>query len=194
MEIRGTFTDLDHHQTLAGLAIVVVLVVGAIVVTGDGMTDTRTAPDGMNDTSANYTDWRQAPLETVRGGEEFTIGGLGPPVIVEMFAVWCGVCTKQQREFIAYRQREDAATIVSLNVDPSEDRQTVADHADGNGFDWRYAIAPTRMTDLMLDQYGSVIVHPPSVPAVLVCANGTRLLPTGVKSPDKLASEVAAGC
>jgi len=181
------------------IGIVGLVVVGAVLSAGPGTGPQAPVPDSTasgedrtNDSAG--TDWRQVELEAVRDGERFTIDGLEPPVLVESFAVWCSTCTRQQRELIEYRQRDDAATVVSLNTDPNEDAATVADHADGNGFDWRYAIAPPEMTRSMIDRYGEVIIQAPAVPTVLVCANGTRLLPTGVKPPEKIASAVSAGC
>lgn len=142
-------------------------------------------------------DWRTATLTDVRSGEEFTVDDLASdrPVLLETFAVWCSTCLRQQKQLRAYHESVgDDVVSVSLDVDPNEDAPKVRRHLEEHGFDWRYAVAPSEVTQSLVDQFGQSIAHPPSAPVVLVCPDGSRRLPDGVKSADALRQQVADGC
>ncbi|MCJ7429437.1 MAG: thioredoxin domain-containing protein [Candidatus Nanohaloarchaeota archaeon QJJ-5] len=138
-------------------------------------------------------DWKTTELTPVDGDTSFTIDTLEKPVLVESFAVWCTTCTRQQQE-IKQLLTETNVSVVSLDVDPNEEPALVRDHIEEHGFGWRYAIAPSAMTQQMVADYGTSITNPPSAPAVLVCENSTRRLPNGVKPASKLQDEINAGC
>jgi thiol-disulfide isomerase/thioredoxin len=138
-------------------------------------------------------DWYEATLTDVNTDEEFTIAGLADrPVLVEPFAVWCGNCLSQQKTMIEFHdQVGDAVHSVALNVDPNEDASKVREHAERNGFDWRYAIAPPSVTDSLKNQFGQDILIPPQVPMVLICPDGTvERLKNGHKEPAFLESAI----
>jgi peroxiredoxin len=132
-------------------------------------------------------------LEDVNSGETFTVAELEKPVLVETFAVWCPTCTNQQREIREFHEQSNT-TSVSLNVDSNEDEEQITRHTEENGFDWRYAVSPPELTRILVNEYGTTIANPPSAPAILVCENGTRRLPNGVKPVSKLQEEVEKGC
>lgn len=169
------------HLVLVAVAGVVVFG-GAVTLYGGGVQETRSVGD-----------WQEVKLEDVSTGKTFTVAELEKPVLVETFAVWCPTCTRQQKEIKKYHRQYDANS-VSLDVDPNEDASKVRSHIQRHGFGWRYAVAPPQMTKLLIDRYGNSIVHPPSSPMILVCENGTRRLPDGVKPVSKLREEVEAGC
>lgn len=148
--------------------------------------------DGTGE-ATNATDWREVPLEDVSTGETFTVAELEKPVLVETFAVWCPTCTRQQKE-VQELHRQSGITSVSLDTDPNEDAAKIRQHLNRHGFDWRYAVAPSELTRSLVREHGRVMVNPPSAPMVLVCENGTRKLPTGVKPASKLQEEVEKGC
>lgn len=140
--------------------------------------------------------WRDTRLRDVRTDEEFSVADFaGTPVLMEFFAVWCPVCTNQQKQIAALHDRMDGVVSISLNTDPNEDAAKVREHLDRHGFDWRYAVAPAEMTDQLVDQFGAVIADPPSAPVVMVCGDGrARRLPNGVKPPDELQAAIETGC
>lgn len=141
--------------------------------------DTTTAsPDDEPGTSTTAPTWRELELTDVLSGETFTVGGfVGQPVLLEFFAVWCPVCTAQQkavREALAHRPE---LVPISLNVDPNEGEDQVREHVQAHdGFDWRYAVASTTMTHRLIQEFGSVIANPPAAPVVRVCPDGTASL------------------
>ncbi|AWB26519.1 TlpA family protein disulfide reductase [Halococcoides cellulosivorans] len=151
--------------------------------------DAESAENGAADGSTD-ADWQEMELTSVRCADPFTIGSLDPPVVVETFAVWCPTCSAQQQNM----RDLEGVTRVSLNVDPNESRDIVREHAAGNGFDWRYAIAPEPMTSALIDAFDGAIVHPPSTPIVVVCADGSTIYRSGsLKSADEIES-LAAEC
>jgi thiol-disulfide isomerase/thioredoxin len=120
----------------------------------------------------------------------------GRPVILESFAVWCPTCTSQQENLKdMHKEVGDSVVSVSLDTDPNEDEDTVKEHAESNGFDWRYSISPTELTDMLIDEFGYGIISAPSVPIVLICEDQSyRMLDSGKKSVDELKEELEAGC
>jgi cytochrome oxidase Cu insertion factor (SCO1/SenC/PrrC family) len=163
--------------------------------TGGAPTDTDAA-GVTTSTPSVVDDWRAVELTDVRSGEAFTVGGFGgSPVLVEFFAVWCPVCTSQQREVGTLVERRNDLVAVSLNVDPNEDADQVREHAEKEGFDWRYAVAPPAMTKALIDEFGAVVTNAPAAPVVRICSDRTATLVDGrgLKSADAL--EVAFdGC
>jgi hypothetical protein len=139
--------------------------------------------------------WRTTELTDVRTGESFRIADLDTPLLLETFAVWCSTCLAQQREMKAYHEGAGAdVASVTLNVDPNEDAGRVRDHLERHGFDWRYAVSPAEVTNSLVEEFGSSMTVPPQAPVVVVCADGARRLPDGVKSAGDLASAVDQGC
>lgn len=134
--------------------------------------------------------WRTKELTDVLTGETFTIGELEPPVLVENFAVWCPVCTRQQKQVGALLDQRDDVTAVSINVDANEDAETVREHADTEGFDWPFAVAPPEVTTSLRDAFGTTVLNPPSAPIVRVCADSTTLLSGRVRSASELADSI----
>lgn len=143
------------------------------------------------------TSWLDIQLKDVNSGESFTLSDFkGTPVLLESFAVWCPLCTKQQRETKKLHEDVgDSIISIALDTDPNEDEAAVKSHAKNNGFDWRYVISPRELTQALVDEFGSGVVSAPSVPVILVCADqSSRLLKRGVKSAEVLKQEVAKGC
>ena len=154
---------------------------------GSGGTDER-ASGGTTD--GGESGWRATELTTVRGEESFTLDGLEPPVVVQSFAVWCPKCGRQSEELAALA---DSTTVVGLNTDSNEDAERVRQHAERNGFDWRFAVAPAEMTDSLVEAFGPTVVNAPSTPLVVVCEGGTTFDAGDVRSAEAVRSLVD-GC
>lgn len=148
---------------------------------------------GSNGADAGGSSWQDVRLQDVNSGEFFTIGGLEKPLLVETFAVWCPTCTNQQNEIKKLKNRSNI-TSVSLDVDPNEDEQQIKRHTEENGFDWRYAVSPSRLTRMLIQEYGNSIANPPSAPVIVVCDNTTDRLSNGVKTASTLQKEVRRVC
>jgi thiol-disulfide isomerase/thioredoxin len=136
-------------------------------------------------------------LTDVATGKIFRISDFsGKPVLLESFAVWCPTCTEQQKQTKEFEARVgDAVVHVSLDTDPNEDEDRVREHIEANGFDWYYAVSPIELTNSLRDEFGNTIISAPLVPMILVCPDqSTRLLRSGIKTPEDLLSEVDRGC
>lgn len=129
--------------------------------------------------------WRTREVTDVLTDETFAVADFeGRPVMLEFFAVWCPVCTRQQSTMADLLTREENAVIVSINTDPNEDRETVQQHANENGFDWRYVVAPEELTASFVDRFGATITSPPSAPVVRICPDGRANLVQGLGHKD----------
>lgn len=137
-------------------------------------------------------------LTDVRSGETFTLGELAAadgPVLLEPMAVWCTTCLSQQREVV---QAHEAGhfTSVSLDVDLSESPEQLAEFADREGFDWRFAMADAGLYRTLQDRFGVGVTNPPSTPLIVIEPDGmVRPLEfgRGVRSAEQLLAEVGAG-
>ena len=139
------------------------------------------------------SDWMLIPLEDVRTGETFTLSEIADrPVLLEIFAVWCPTCTKQQKEVQKlHRELGDSFISVSLDVDPNEDAARGKDHAETHGFEWFYAASPPELTRNLMKEFGTIIVSAPASPMLLISQDrGVRLLDRGVKSAARLKDEL----
>lgn len=136
----------------------------------------------------NLAFWLDAELTDISAGETFSISEFrGKPVLVESFAVWCPICTRQQQEL--KKVKESGADIVSvaINTDPNEDEARVRGHIERHGFDWHYAVASAEVTDSLIEEFGFGIVNAPQAPVILVCGDQTvHKLRNGVKPADEL--------
>lgn len=135
-------------------------------------------------------------LIDVRSGERFTLGQISTdgPVLVETMAVWCTTCLSQQRQVVAAHELADFRS-VGIDVDPNERADELADYAEREGFDWRFAMADTALVKLLTDAYGFAVTNPPSTPTFVITTDGRiRALDFGrVRSAEELVAELGAG-
>lgn len=151
---------------------------------------------GDSGDSGDATAWRTTELTDVLTDETFTVETLPKPVLLETFAVWCSTCLRQQKQIRTLHERigTDAVTSVTLNTDPNEDAATVRNHAEEEGFDWRYAVSPPEVTNALVESFGETVTVPPKAPVIVVCEDGARRLRDGVKSAGDLESALERGC
>ena len=140
--------------------------------------------------------WLATELTDVASGETFTLAEFaGTPILLESFAVWCPICTNQQKQVRALHEEVgDEVVSIALNTDPNEDRDLVAAHITRHGFDWRYAVAPAELILALKEEFGVGILNAPSAPMVLICPDQSmrEMLKRGVKRPAFLQEQVAA--
>ena len=137
--------------------------------------------------------WTDITLEDVTTGETFKISDFrGKKVVLETFAVWCSICTKQQKEIKKLHGRiGDDFVSITVGVDPNEDADKVRAHVKRNGFDWLYAVASPEMTRSLIDEFGTMVINAPAAPIIIIDEDGeARLLGRGIKSVEKLEKEI----
>ena len=148
---------------------------------------------GSNLTAETVRAWMDIPLVDVQSGQKFTIAEIADkPILLEMFAVWCPTCTKQQKQVqLLHEELGDSFISISLDVDPNEDELQVLNHIQENGFDWIYAISPVELTRRLVEEYGIIVVSAPALPMLLIQPGPEpRLLGRGIKSVDRLKEEL----
>lgn len=138
-------------------------------------------------------DFEKIELKDVRTNQKFTISEFDKPVLLESFAVWCPVCTKQQEEIKKLHEDEEFKNkfiSISLDTDPNEDEQKVLKYTQKNNFNWIFAISPPEITKSLIDEFGNNFVNAPQAPVVLICNNKFKQLKSGIKSAAKLKEEI----
>ncbi|MEX1156443.1 MAG: TlpA family protein disulfide reductase [Chloroflexota bacterium] len=135
-------------------------------------------------------------LIDVRSGDAFTLRQLASdkPVLLETIAIWCTTCLAQQREVVRAHGSADFHA-VGIDVDPNERPDDLARYAEGEGFDWRFAMADAELVKLLTDAYGFGVTNPPSTPTFVIGTDGrVRALEFGrVRSAEELVTELGAG-
>jgi len=118
-----------------------------------------------------------APLTDVTTGEQFRIADLaasGKVVFVETMAIWCSNCRAQQVAATAAFQELDPARVdwVVIDVETAETADALARYRDQNGFPFRYAVADTALSRALADQFGDVVLSPPTVNVIILGTDG----------------------
>lgn len=163
---------------------------GGSVDAGSGSDDSTATATSTTDAGSD-TDWQSIELSTVRGDETFTVGSLEPPTIIHSFAVWCPKCERLSNQLTAI---EGEYTILGLNTDPNENAAKVRTYAEENDFGWRFAVAPTDLTDALVARFGSTVVNAPSTPVIVVCGDGTATFLSGDDSTRPIIRDAAEEC
>lgn len=180
----------------AGLMAGLFLAAGATGATAQSAEATRSADATQSAEAAPAVAWLGVELTDVRTEETFTLAQFAEkPLLLETFAVWCGVCTYQQQQIDALHDEVgDSVVSVALNTDPNESQTQISRHLDRHGFDWRYAVSPVELSRSLRDEFGVSVLHPPSAPVILICPGQTErtLLRLGAKRPAFLQERIAA--
>lgn len=139
--------------------------------------------------------WMKTDLVDVNSGKTFTIDSFkGKVILVEMFAIWCPTCLRQQKEVMALYDNlgmSEDLVLVGLDVDPNEDAAAVKEYTGKHGFSWYYAVAPVDVAREIGNLYGSQFLNPPSAPILLIDRDGKVVpLETGLKNVEKLKNSV----
>jgi thiol-disulfide isomerase/thioredoxin len=141
--------------------------------------------------------WATAELVDVTTGEAFRISDLaGKVVIVETMAIWCTSCRAQQANVEQALERLPAGRVayVLLDVDPSENAESLARYREQYGYTGRYVIATADVARALAADFGDQFLSPPSTPIVVIAADGTLVRTDfGQKSADELVDIAIAG-
>jgi thiol-disulfide isomerase/thioredoxin len=169
-------------RPLASALLVVAFVISACS-SGGGQSDSRATADEA---------WRTALLRDVVKGEEFRIADLqGKVVAIEAMAIWCTTCRVQQGEALAAlgQVASPAVVYISLDVDPNERAQDLADYATREGFGWRFVVASAEVSRSLAATFGDQILSPPATPLVILGPDGHLIEKhTGIKGAGDLAA------
>jgi len=131
--------------------------------------------DGAGDAAIGNELWRTATLRDVVTGEEFRIKDLeGKVVAIEAMAIWCINCRAQQLEAQAAIDQVASSDVVyiSLDVDPNERIEDLADYARREGFGWRFVVAPPEVSRSLAATFGDQVLSPPATPLVVLGPDG----------------------
>lgn len=140
--------------------------------------------------------WQQITLSNARTGEMFTLADFaGKTVFVEPMATWCGNCRRQLTNVrdAKLRLSDDEVVFIALSVETNIDDGALADYADGQVFDWLFAVLSPDMLRQLVDEFGRVIANPPATPHFIIRADGTSTeLVTGIEPADQIVSQIVA--
>jgi thiol-disulfide isomerase/thioredoxin len=138
--------------------------------------------------------WQSLPLTDVRDGASFTLADFaGKTVYVEPMATWCTNCRMQLFNVQQARTSLSEAdfVFVGLSVETNLDQASLAQYAQGFGFDWAFAVASPELLQSLVDEFGRAIINPPSTPHFIIRPDGTfGELVTGIDTADQLVSRL----
>ena len=164
--VHATVTEFGYRAVMRVIGVTLATI--SLVLAGCAASPESAPP------SSDPSALRALVLVDVRTGAEFTLGQLAAerPVLLETMAIWCTNCRGQQRQVVDAHDLADFES-VSLDVDPNERPDDLADYADREGFDWRFAVADGDMVQLLRGQFGSAVLNPPSMPKILFRTDGS---------------------
>jgi thiol-disulfide isomerase/thioredoxin len=119
--------------------------------------------------------WATAGLVDVTTGETFRIADhAGQVIIIETMAIWCPSCRAQQNDVHAALDDLPADTVeyIVLDIDPSEQADSLAAYREDNRYTGTYAIAGPDVARALAGEFGDQVLNPPSTPIVIVGADG----------------------
>lgn len=158
-----------------------------------GMDEAET-PAG-SEPMAGLPAWQQLALTDARSGQTFTLADFaGQKVFVEPMATWCSNCRQQLGNVREARaQLGEEVVFIGLSVETALDQASLAQYADGAGFDWTFAVMTPELLQALADQFGRAIANPPATPHFIISADGSFTdLMTGIDSPDQLIAQIQA--
>jgi len=148
------------------------------------------------DQEAAMGDWQEVPLEDVMTGEEFTIAEIDRPVVIHTFATYCPTCNSHQDGVSdGYGDVDDEIAFVDLSVDQNDDPADVREHAEDNGHEWRFGVAPSEVTSDLIDAFGQSVTTPSQSPLMSICPD--RSAPAALNKPatvEEIQTAVETGC
>jgi len=139
-------------------------------------------------------DWHNTTLVDARTGESFTLADFaGQTVFVEPMATWCTNCRSQLGRVAQARFDLDPEqhVFIALSLEPGLSNDTLANYADGLGFDWTFAVIPPDLLSALSDEFGRAIRSAPNTPHFVIRPDGSfTSLSTGSKSVDQIVEEM----
>lgn len=213
-ELRRT-TSATIHCRLLSAALIALFVLAACTGSADlatpipggsagssassaAITPTEALPGspGLPETSAAATllldrPWATAALTNVETGQTFRIADFvasGKVVFLETMAIWCTKCLAQQIEATAAFKELDPARVewIAIDVESSETAEALARYREQNGFPFTYVIADAEFARALVDEFGEIVLSPPSVNIIVIGTDGRITQLRGHKSAEEL--------
>ncbi|GAB3671798.1 hypothetical protein [Halopiger thermotolerans] len=193
--VENSGGTVDRRTVLRGLGVGSVATLAGCVAGDDGNGDSSDEDDDESIEPkpvdvAEDAAWRTATLTNVLTGEEFTIDGFDRPAVMHTFAIGCAVCHSQHKQFVDLHESETAVEIVDLTIDPGQRPAAVRQHAEEEGFDWRFSVSPEEVTSSLVDDFGQEVTVSASSPLVLVYPDGSTYRLDKVVDAGPLASVI----
>ncbi len=139
--------------------------------------------------------WQTLAVTNAATGEPFTLADFqGKTVFIEPMATWCSNCRMQQFEVQqAKAQLGDDVVFVGLSLETSLPAADLARYAEGNSFDWTYAVMSPEMLASLADEFGRSITSAPSTPHFIIRPDGSfSELSTGIHSAAEIIAQIEA--
>jgi cytochrome oxidase Cu insertion factor (SCO1/SenC/PrrC family) len=170
------------------LVILMVFVAGCV----SSMPDNNAASAPSENPSVAQSNWLDIEMTDVNTGNSFKLSDFqGEVVVIETMAVWCPLCTQQQKEIQIAESSLDVVS-VSIDIDPNEDAAKLKSHAESNNFHWRYAISPRNMSLELQNLFSSSVLNPTATPIIILDkTQNPHLLRFGVKGSSELVQEIS---
>ena len=105
-------TDSTSLLLWTGIALLVLVVIGALVLTGVGTTSAAKKTNGIDFTLNDFAG-KSVRLSDYRG----------KPVLVNLWASWCPPCRAEMPDLIKYYNEHQAEGLVLLAIDSEDDRE-----------------------------------------------------------------------
>ncbi len=154
-------------------------------------------PSAGSATTSLDQPWATMTLTDVTTGEPFRLADLsaqGKVLFIETMATWCANCRAQQREAVNALAGLDSNLVewIGLDIEATEDSDALARYSATNGFPFRYAIADRDLSRALADEFGDVVLSPPSVNLIVVGTDGVVTHLVGHHSADEIVALAAA--
>ncbi len=175
---------VDMASRKATLLVVVALLLAAVYVSvtfgsrtgapNSSATASQTISSKSTASNATTASWRTIQLTDVLTGKQFKLSDFsGKPVLVEQMAIWCPLCAQQQAHLQTLKQKlGDKVVIVSVDIDPKETPQALANYATSNGRIWLWSKDPGVFLNFFQ-------LSPPETPVLVIAPDGTFKLFSG---------------
>jgi hypothetical protein len=187
--VRSADDDLDGAVSPTRPVRSLLPALAALALIAAACTAGSTASNGTSAANGD-TIWRTTPLRDARTGTELSVDGLrGKLVAIEPMAIWCSNCRIQQHEAAAAidATQSDDLVYLSLDVDPNEQPDALADYTRREGFDWPFAVASREVARSLAESFGDQVLSPPSTPLILVGPDGGIIdVHFGIRGADEL--------
>lgn len=156
--------------------------------------DTDEVPEPQAVDVAETATWRTATLEDATTDSEFRINDFEQPVVVHTFAIGCAVCREQHKAFDALVERDVDVALVDLTTDPYESPEAVREHAEEEGYDWRFGVSPEEVTGTLTRDFGEEVTVSAQSPLILLCPDGGIYRLEKIVRADALETVLAETC
>lgn len=161
----------------------------------DDEPDEESAPEPEAVDVSESTTWRTASLTDVTTDEEYRIEEFDRPAIIHTFAVDCAVCQAQHGEFDDFLSSAGVdAEIVDITIDPKDDPDDLRTHAEEEGYEWRFTVAPDEVTGDLSSDFGREVFSSADSPVIIDCPSGDVYRVDKIVDAEHLESILADVC